>query len=173
MFKNNPFPKSEQASCCLIRRLCSIPNHRLSNSLLHTHIHKLPLTYHVPPPTPTKTGWFLGGYPDTLVRRNTPILTNDKSTENKHTQGAWTVQRTYTRSTKTWRIGEEEHLNFNTFICILQTFGKQMKETATMEQCLFPRDTHPRSNSLMYFAGLQRRTRERERVKERKFKSES
>ncbi len=163
MFKNNAFPKSERASCCLIHRLCSIHPWPPSVELSPTHTHKLPPTYHVPPPTATKTGRFLGGYPDTLVRRNTPILTNDKSTVNKHTQRAWTVQRTYTRSTKTWKIGEEEYLNFITFICILQIFGKQMKETATMEQCFFPRETLQRSNSLMYFTWLQRRTRERER----------
>ncbi len=153
--------QSEQAAALSVDCVPSIHNHRLSNSLLHTH--KLPPTYHVPPPTATKTGWFLGGYPDTLVRRNTPILTNDKSTVNKHTQRAWTVQRTYTRSTKTWKIGEEEYLNVITFICILQIFGRQMKETATMEQCFFPRETFQRSNSLMYFTWLQRRTRERER----------
>lgn len=71
---------------------------------------------------------------------------------------------------KNMRIGEEEYLNFITFICILQTFGKQMKETATMEQCFFPRETLQRSNSLMYFTGLQRRTRERERKDAKKSK---
>lgn len=141
----------------------SIHDRCLSNSLLGACRN----IYHVPPATATETGWFLGGYPDTQAHQNTPMLANDKSTENKHTRQASKIQCTYA-CLKTWRTGEEEHLNFNVFICILQTFRKtQMKEMVTMKQCFFPRETHPRSNSLMYSASLQRRTRERMRDKER------
>lgn len=162
MFRNNSFQKSERANCCLIHRLCSIYDHRLSNFLLHTYRNSPLFTTSLSLLQPRLDG-FQG---DIQTHKHTkthtysltisPLKINTPSERERYSG--------HTFQTKTWRTGEEEHLNFNAFICILQTFGKQMKETTTMEQCFFPRETHPRSNSLMYSAGLQRRTRERERA---------
>lgn len=154
MFKNNSFQKSERANCCLIRSLCSIYDHRLSNSFLHTYRNSPLFTTSLSPLQPRLDGF--QGDIQTHKRIKThpysltisPLKINTPSERERYSG--------HTRQTKTWRTGEEEHLNFNAFICILQTFGKQMKETATMEQCFFPRETHPRSNSLMYSASLQK-----------------
>lgn len=68
-------------------------DHRLWNCLSYTH-EKLPSSIlSVPPPTVTKTGRFLGGYPDTQA--HTPILSNDNSIENKHTQSMNAGSRTH------------------------------------------------------------------------------
>lgn len=128
MFKNSPFPKWKWMICCVICRPPWPPSVQLS--LLHTR--ETPLLNSQRPSAHRNRDWtgFRGISRHTSSHRNTPILANDNSTENKHTQSVNAGSR-----------APQKRLIFN-FICISQTLGKQMKARVTMEQCLFPRESN-------------------------------
>lgn len=84
MFKNSPFPKWKRMICCVICRPPWPPSVQLS--LLHTQ--ETPLLNSQRPSAHCNRDWtgFRGISRHTSSHRNTPILADDNSTENKHTQ---------------------------------------------------------------------------------------